>query len=173
MVPAPSCGRGSKPWTSSTCCSRRRRWMPFGSSRRPWRRSGKGEGNGLGYGITPAQGWAAAGTTPRWVTSNHSQTAGPAGGCGLLRDGEQCWGTQQPRCAAPPRSPRCFALPTRGSGQGRCGLPAQWAANSAACLSGARGVHGVGGALGGQRRCPPGASMLDLLVPSFPCSALG
>ncbi|XP_075625507.1 uncharacterized protein LOC142604215 isoform X2 [Balearica regulorum gibbericeps] len=40
IVPAPSCGRGRKPCTSSTCCSRRRRWMLFSSSRRPWSRKG-------------------------------------------------------------------------------------------------------------------------------------
>lgn len=71
---------------------------------------------------------------------------------------------QQPRCAAPSRSPRCFALLPRGAVKG-CWVC--WAAY----LAEAGSVQRAGGAPRGDAL--RGASLLDLPGPNLACSALG
>lgn len=93
--------------------------MPFGSCRRPWSRLGKGEGNGWGYGITPAQHWtpmgrgAAARAHHGW--SRHATAAQMCcspevtrvfSSCpreGQRRDGGGLWGASGSKLSSLPR----------------------------------------------------------------------
>lgn len=142
MAPAPSCGTGGKPCAPPPAAPEGEGGRAAAAPAGPG--AGRGRRRAWGYGRAPARcpGAELPGTPPGGGgcpgTSQQSHRLRSAG-----RALPPAQGAQQPRCAAPVRSPRRFAPLPRGAAKGR------WL-----CWAGS--VHRAGGPSGGQGRCPPG-----------------